>query len=145
MQEQPSQSLSPSLGRRTVTDELRTPLCNILMFLENIISIGLNEAQKKAVLLVVFQVNMLLCFVNGILDYKMIEERKFIPKCELFSPEETFNFVLNMFAHQAKFQNTTVNFKAMPFLCKMSSSLLRGQQEENDNLPEKLLGDNLRL
>ena len=46
----------------------------------------------------------------------------------LFNPKETFRFVTNVFAQQAKLQNSTIIF-----------------QEIEKKLPEKLVGDKTRL
>ena len=41
-------------------------------------------------------VNMLFINVNDMLDFRLIEEGKFEPKIELFSPVQAFKFILNV-------------------------------------------------
>lgn len=40
---------------------------------------------------------MLLCLVNDSLDMQLIEQGLFVPKVEMFSPEDTFKFIISMF------------------------------------------------
>ena len=46
------------------------------------------------IMIIISQINLLLGLVNDILDYKLIEENKFLPKNELFSLHDAFKFVL---------------------------------------------------
>ena len=41
-------------------------------------------------------VNMLFINVNDMLDFRLIEEGNFEPKIELFSPVQTFKFILSV-------------------------------------------------
>jgi len=51
----------------------------------------------KIVFLVISQLNLLLCLVNDVLDMKMIEQGKYEPKLEKFSPQGILKFIVNMF------------------------------------------------
>ena len=62
------------------------------------------------ILMSFYQVNMLLVLVNDVLDLKLIEEDKFVKKIELFSLEETFNFIVKMFAADVYFQRSGITF-----------------------------------
>jgi len=42
------------------------------------------------ILIIISQVNLLLCLVNDMLDIKLIEEGKFVPKNSLFKPRDAF-------------------------------------------------------
>ena len=69
------------------------------MLLNNIIAIpNLVSSTKETIWLVISQINMLLCLVNDQLDLQMIEQNKFVPKEEKFSPKNTFKFILDVFA-----------------------------------------------
>ena len=73
------------------------------MLLENLLNnFELTEAAKEIIWLIISQVNMLLCLVNDSLDMQLIEEDKFVPKTQVFSPAETFKFIMNMFAPALK-------------------------------------------
>ena len=52
-------------------------------------------------MVVISQINLLLCLVNDILDIKMIDEDKFIRREEEFCPTETFNFIIQIFRQAA--------------------------------------------
>ena len=76
--------------------------------------------------IVISRINLVLCFANDILDLQLLEENKFFPKKEIFAPEETLKFVIDLFRPMANFQRSTVNYRAL-------------------GLPEKLFGDQIRL
>ena len=52
---------------------------------------------QKTLLLVIQQINLLLCLVNDILELNLIEQGDFKPKVEVFQPANTFQFVIQMF------------------------------------------------
>lgn len=76
---------------------MRSPLTTSLMFLESILGQNLGVQAKRMVMIVIAQINLLLASVNDMLDLRLIEENKFRPKIDLFSPNETFKFILSMF------------------------------------------------
>ena len=47
------------------------------MFLESLMCESLSESSRTIVKIITAQVNLLLCLVNDILDFKLIEENKF--------------------------------------------------------------------
>ena len=68
------------------------------MLLEGIISqFQLSEGALKILWLIISQINMLLCLVNDSLDMQLIEQGLFVAKVDIFNPEETFQFIINMF------------------------------------------------
>ena len=75
------------------------------MLLDNILNFAtLDPKDRENLWLVIQQINLLLCLVNDVLDLKLIEADKFISKETIFSPADTFTFILNMFAPQSKIQ-----------------------------------------
>ena len=60
------------LSRITLSHELRAPLTSTLMFLESLLSQIVDHAQRQIILIVISQINLLLCLVNDLLDSKMI-------------------------------------------------------------------------
>jgi len=72
--------------------------------------------------LIISQVNMLLCLVNDSLDMQLIEQDKFVPKIEVFSPSEAFKFILQVFEPTSKIQKTKLSFHSVANL--PDSSLL---------------------
>ena len=66
--------------------------------------------------IIITQINLLLGLVNDILDYKLIEENNFLPKNELFSLQETFRFILEIFGPHYQVKRTNLVFKAVPYL-----------------------------
>jgi len=73
--------------------------------------------------------------VNDVLDLKMIEANKFVRKEEVFSPTETFAFVIKMFEPQSNNQNCTLDFHSVSVLDSP------GIITQPASLPCKLSGD----
>ena len=63
--------------------------------------------------LIISQTNMLLCLVNDSLDMQLIEHDKFVPQREVFSPADTFKFILNMFKPFLKLYHSKLSFKSV--------------------------------
>ena len=90
---------------------------------------------------------MLLCLVNDVLDIKLIEQGQFVPKIGSFAPQETFEFIMDMFKPQAEMQNTDIQFETVS-CTSLDQAFRHGhdpRQMPSQPLPEKLMGDNLRL
>ena len=68
----------------TLSHEFRTPLSSSLMVLENMMQFEMQESCKRLVLLLISQMNLLLCLVNEMLDLKMIEMGEFVSRKEPF-------------------------------------------------------------
>ena len=68
----------------TLSHEFRTPLSSSLMVLESMMQFKMQEACKRLVLLLISQMNLLLCLVNDMLDLKMIEMGEFVSRREPF-------------------------------------------------------------
>ena len=62
-----------TIRQMTLSHEFRTPLSSSLMVLENILLFPLEETCRRLILLLISQINLLLCLVNDMLDLKMIE------------------------------------------------------------------------
>ena len=54
------------------------------MVLENMLQFEMQAACRRLVLLLISQVNLLLCLVNDMLDMKMIEMGEFVSRKEPF-------------------------------------------------------------
>ena len=61
------------LSQMTLSHEFRSPLNSCLMLLESLLMQVFDEAVRKMILVLVSQINLLLCLVNDILDMKMID------------------------------------------------------------------------
>ena len=57
----------------------------------------LDEKQSEVIIVVISQVNFMLCFFNDMLDLKMIEQGNFVTVNEGYRPHEVFNYVLSIF------------------------------------------------
>ena len=68
----------------------------------------------RMLMIIISQINLLLGSLNDLLDLKLIEENKFVPKKEIFSPSETFTFILTMFAPVIEIQNCKLDFLIVP-------------------------------
>ena len=90
---------------------------------------------------------MLLSSVNDMLDLKLIEQNKFLPKLEVFEPKSTFEFIEAMFKPQLQTQNCSLNIEfdqdegQVSELLRPDKSCLSLRMP----LPDKLIGDQIRL
>ena len=73
--------------------------------------------------------HLLLYLVNDILDFKTIEENKFIKKAEIFSPKKTFEFIKSLFMPQAEMQNTHISIDLLPSLRPLDPRTILGDGE----------------
>lgn len=71
----------------------------------------------------------------------MIETGRFIAKSEQFNPMDTFNFILKIFAPQAKMMNTVLNFESLKRLPDPRTR----DTKEAIALPKFFIGDQIRL
>ena len=69
--EEKNRSQSMESFTSTISHEFRTPLSTALMFLESIVH-TLPPKQKRIIKMIIGQLNLLLCLVQGVLDVKMI-------------------------------------------------------------------------
>ena len=90
-----------SIRQMTLSHEFRTPLSSSLMVLEQLLQYELKDQCRRLVLLIVSQINLLLCLVNDMLDLKMIEMDKFVTRMEPFPVIQTFKFILDIFKLQS--------------------------------------------
>lgn len=52
--------------------------------------------------MMVSQINLLICLVNDILDFKLMQQDKFQKRVQTFNPTDTFKFIMDIFEHQVK-------------------------------------------
>ena len=100
----------------------------MLMILESVLTLLFEEYMREKVLLVIAQINLLLCQVTDMLDLIQLDQGKFRVRWETFSPRDAFHFVLNMFTKQSQIQSSGLEL-----------------QEIEDALPDRLVGDSTRF
>ena len=81
----------------TLSHEFRSPLNSCLMILESLLGRMIDKTTRSKILVLITQINLLLCLVNDILDMKMIDQDQFISRNETFNPTEVFNFIMSIF------------------------------------------------
>ena len=62
-----------------------------------LVSKVLDAAHRQIILIVVSQINLLLCLINDLLDSKMIQQGLYRHQAMKFSPVETFKFIIDVF------------------------------------------------
>ena len=103
VQEHKTRHVNITNSHMFVSHEIRTPLSSCLMLLEGLLFCDqVSESARRIVLIIISQVNLLISLVNDMLDLKLIEEKKFVPKQQSFRPRETFEFIHAMFESQMK-------------------------------------------
>ena len=81
-----------------MSHEFRTPLSIVLMYLQSLLTLKLSSESRNIVMMTIAQINLLFVLVNDMLDLKLIEVNQFEPKLQVFSPRNTFDFILSMFS-----------------------------------------------
>ena len=72
------------------------------MLLEQLLQKENDSHARSIILIIISQLNLLLCLVNDVLDIKMINQGCYTPKLELFSPADVIQFILDMFQPQSR-------------------------------------------
>ena len=96
-----------------LSHEFRSPLTSTLMLLETLLDSVVLDSARQVILLVISQINLLLCLVNDILDLKMIQQNRFVTRLQEFNPLETFKFVIDIFRQHAEVQSTALSFEVV--------------------------------
>ena len=98
-------------------------------------------------MIVISQINLLLCLVNDILDLKMIEQGKFLTRKQEFNPLDIFKFIESIFSKTAQLQKTSLSFKPCIELAfpPPQDDLVLPEIEPPVSLPKQLIGDPIRL
>lgn len=63
------------------------------MILENIYIKVLDEAIKRTILIVISEINLMICLVNDLMDLKLLESKEYVAKKDEFSIKNIFTFI----------------------------------------------------
>ena len=79
------------------------------MFLDQLMKLILSENARSILILIISQLNLLLCLVNDVLDIKLIDQGKYNSSSETFSPKSAIDFIVTMFHPLSQIQKTSVS------------------------------------
>jgi signal transduction histidine kinase/CheY-like chemotaxis protein len=116
-----------SLFLASMSHEIRTPMNAIIGLTHLVLESKLTDPQRDYLSKVHTSSRALLALLNDILDYSKIEAGKVTLENEEFSPEETIENVGNLFS------------------AKLEEAGLELFFEIDEDMPQRLLGDSLRL
>ena len=104
------------------------------------------ESHQRLVEIAITQMNLLICLLNDMIDYYLIESGQFKCYSQSFDPTELFEFIVNMFSSQAKIQQTKLSlFVINPPITPQSHLDLFLGKNNKAHLPALLSGDKMRL
>ena len=99
--------------------------------------------------LIMQQTNFNLMQIECTLDQSSIQIDKFVPNQNLFTAQEPFEFVMKLFDHQIQFQQIQLNLETVAHLAHPqdlhNKRIGIGMATNYASLPEKLIGDEMRL
>lgn len=90
------------LNQISLSAKFRTPLTTTLMVLENLYAKIVDEAIKKTCMIVISEINLLICLIYDLMDLKLLDNMQYSVKKQLFEVESIFTFIQTMFASQAE-------------------------------------------
>lgn len=117
------------LSIENLAHEIRTPLSSIIVIMATLLSQEgrFEECARDYFRQVKFQANLLLHFVNNVLDLRMITNSSFLAKEANFDPNVTIFMILNMFSEQASMQNVNLIFSGLTYI---PTPMKRGARSE---------------
>ena len=110
-----------------VTHELRTPVNGVMGLAQNLLDTDLTSAQREMVELIDHCCKNMIKIINNILDFSKLQANKFTIE------EREFSFY-HMMDKLVKTNQAVVESKGLKLVCNVS-----------DDIPDKMIGDELRL
>jgi len=131
----------------TLTHGFRTPLNSSLMLLESILQKIVDEAVRRTVMILIAQINLLLCLVNDMLDLRMIADGVFKFRNKKFNPLQSIQHVFSILGQHAEIQNSKLTMEVFSSLghADVRARVLSQKSTEPVVLPQHLYGDEIRL
>lgn len=94
--------------------EFRTPLSAAIMLLNELLTASLSAETLDILQTVLGSLSLLLSVVNGLLDFRSIQQGTFVPKQDTFQPAKVFSLAMNMFKQEAASTGTTLTYTVVP-------------------------------
>lgn len=126
-------------SNENVAHEMRTPLASIIIIINLLLKLGCSAKEHrrahKYFNQMKFQAQLLLHFVNDLLDYRLIKNQKFETNLINFNPNIAFADIIEMFKERAREQGIKLTFQAKYFLePPVQQSPPRSQQQVSELL-----------
>lgn len=108
-------------SNENMAHEMRAPIGSIVTIIDILLATSKNKNldMKRACSYyksIKFQAQLLLHFVNDLLDYRMIKKQNFKRKITKFNPTSTFKNIVDMFKDQAKANYLTLQHSTCCYL-----------------------------
>lgn len=104
---------------------------------------NLSDAALSIINLIISQLNFLLCLVNDVLAMKQIEQNKYTPQVEKFSPLALLEYIVAIFQSQSDMQKLPLSYETISFQSNSFAleSSFNPKYCHKANLPAQVSGD----
>ena len=110
----------------TVSHEMRTPLSGIMQMsqrVSRVIDLSSNPELSRLMMMIFYQAQLMLGFVNDLLDLKQLKHGVYQQIVTVFDPNEILELIKNMFVFQAESQSVEIRL--------MSEQVYRPSNKKN--------------
>ena len=122
-----------------------TPLTSLLSVMQSMLEQVLDENLRSIILVMIAQINTLVCCTNDIMARKAVQLGKYPSSQKRFDPTRTLRFILDMFRSQAELQDTELSLHTAAAPLGPDSIVKVMCSEGARELPPLLAGDQSQM
>ena len=85
------------MSKATLKKDFHIPLSASLMIIQSLLAQMINDGQRRLLLVVTLQINLIVCMLSDMIDYHAILFNQFSKNVEKFDPNKSISFIISMF------------------------------------------------